>query len=217
MLASIRRTLMNDHHQNLVEELEKALSWKGQLAFREFLPETLFHYTSWNGLYGVVSSGKLWGTNYRYLNDLSEIDYGRELALETVRERGQAASGHVQPLLEEVKDRLNGTSGAADVYVTCFCATEDLLSQWRGYGSVSDRFCVGFDSSPVSKSDGYTLQRVGCVPRTMSPWLIFRRVHCGHMSIWLQLSGIPPFCQSQRLLLEAQAIRRSRRSRSISC
>ena len=35
--------------------------------------DRLFHYTSSNGLYGILESGCLWATHYRFLNDNQEI------------------------------------------------------------------------------------------------------------------------------------------------
>ena len=46
----------------------------------EFIPEMLYHYTSAYGLYGILSSGILRAGNFSYLNDSSEIQYGRNLA-----------------------------------------------------------------------------------------------------------------------------------------
>jgi hypothetical protein len=38
----------------------------------------LFHYTDLQGLRGILSSNTLWATNYRYLNDRSELTLFRQ-------------------------------------------------------------------------------------------------------------------------------------------
>jgi hypothetical protein len=46
-------------------------------------PETLYHYTTQDGVLGIVRSGELWATNVQYMNDRREFF----LALETAAER----------------------------------------------------------------------------------------------------------------------------------
>jgi hypothetical protein len=35
--------------------------------------EKLYHYTTWDGLLGILQTQTLWATHYRFLNDYSEI------------------------------------------------------------------------------------------------------------------------------------------------
>src|SRR5258707_13783550 len=42
----------------------------------DFLPGSVYHYTSAAGLYGIIQSGILRGSNFAYLNDASGIRYG---------------------------------------------------------------------------------------------------------------------------------------------
>jgi len=46
---------------------------------RDFLPSTVYHYTSAAGLYGIIDSAILRGSNFAYLNDASEIRYGESV------------------------------------------------------------------------------------------------------------------------------------------
>jgi len=39
------------------------------------VPELLFHYTTAAGMRGILDSSRLWATNYRFLNDTSEVAY----------------------------------------------------------------------------------------------------------------------------------------------
>ena len=140
---------MNEAEQKLVEKLRS-------IFFRvanpsdpgSFWPEILYHYTSAAGLFGIISTGKLWGSHYNYLNDASELAYGREIALHVVREKLKADSTALgRSCLETVLDRLDAEAKVIDLYLTCFCQNPDLLSQWRGYGTASGRFCLGFNIS----------------------------------------------------------------------
>jgi hypothetical protein len=37
-------------------------------------PETLYHYTTQDGLLGIIQSRSLWATNVSYMNDSTEFD-----------------------------------------------------------------------------------------------------------------------------------------------
>ncbi len=43
------------------------------------LPSVLYHYTTAQGLLGILESGSLWTTNSRFLNDPTEIEYATRL------------------------------------------------------------------------------------------------------------------------------------------
>lgn len=48
------------------------------------LPKHLYHYTTLEGLKGIISSNALWATHYKYLNDSSEVDYARSIISEAL-------------------------------------------------------------------------------------------------------------------------------------
>jgi hypothetical protein len=81
----------------------------------------------------------MFGTHHRFLNDSLEVIWGKQLVARHIEEYIEAAE-------EPVKVALRMFEGAPvedywDMYVACFCAEGNLLSQWRTYG----------------KSGGYTL------------------------------------------------------------
>jgi len=43
------------------------------------IPKTLWHYTSFNALVGIVTSKKIWATEYRFLNDREEFLHAKSL------------------------------------------------------------------------------------------------------------------------------------------
>lgn len=51
----------------------------------------LYQYTGWNGLCGIIESQSVWFTDYRHLNDPSELSHGVEVAHRAGRARGQAS------------------------------------------------------------------------------------------------------------------------------
>ena len=40
----------------------------------------LYQYTGWSGLCGIIESQSVWFTDYRHLNDPSELSHGVEVA-----------------------------------------------------------------------------------------------------------------------------------------
>jgi hypothetical protein len=102
-------------------------------------PEKLSHYTSAEGLQGILADGGLFLSDTRFLNDASELAYGRDLLLD--RLKSAAITGkdpRAQGVLQETERLLAGPAsqwrqGSTRVFVGSFCESDDLLSQWRGY------------------------------------------------------------------------------------
>jgi hypothetical protein len=108
-------------------------------------PDLIYHYTSVEGLFGVVQSGQLWLSDYSYLNDTRELSHGADLIGEVAAEflssesRPQAAD-----LLQHwVKDL---QAPVHRVCVASFSAAGDSLSQWRAYGPIA----IGFEPRDIS-------------------------------------------------------------------
>lgn len=122
-------------------------------------PSLLHHYTTADGLLGLLKSKRLWATHAAFLNDPSELRYAAQLIGEVLEEaipldekeaeggflsrfvttllKGQSAKAWISELVSASRDR-------AEVYLACFCQNGDLLSQWRGYGGAGDGYSVGF-------------------------------------------------------------------------
>jgi hypothetical protein len=104
-------------------------------------PDTLWHYTDAQGLYGIVSGSRLRFGDARFLNDRTERKYGA-LILEAV--------------FDEVV-RNDSTGAAADfrnltralnlnerLYVCSLSANKESISQWQRYGADGNGYCIGF-------------------------------------------------------------------------
>ncbi len=108
----------------------------------------VYHYTTAEGLKGIVQSNSLWASGAYYLNDTSEIEYGCRLAA-SVLEKGFADAGtafaeavlrHAHTILLDPDQR---KIRIVTLYVACFCEGDNLLSQWRTYSRQSG-FALGF-------------------------------------------------------------------------
>lgn len=110
-------------------------------------PGTLFHYTSGEGLLGILRSKTIWASHLRFLNDARELQYGLDLLVPHFREhiRKRVDGRWAELLVDQFVDALK----EASLYVACFCESGDLLSQWRGYAR-GGGFALGFDTAAVA-------------------------------------------------------------------
>jgi hypothetical protein len=127
-----------------------------------FAPPRLYHYTGAAGVKGILlghnSSGcsplVLRATNFSFLNDPSEINYGRNLAVTVLEEKEKQADDHDLTTLREIKASFEKQVELSEVYVSCFTKLQDDLSQWRAYGAPkAPRYCIGFSVNYEKYSD----------------------------------------------------------------
>lgn len=106
-----------------------------------------YQYTKMKSLEAMLSSGCLWATNTKYLNDYLEYQLGIDLVYNLFSSRRDKLSKEIcQDLLEYRKEYENDVFSTFSV---SFCEEGDLLSQWITYakeGGIS----IGFDFSDDS-------------------------------------------------------------------
>jgi len=123
----------------------------------------LYHYTTWEGLLGILQTQTLWATHYRFLNDYSELVLIRDKLIDfvfpIVKEKYRVLieqrkdvqrdidqmGGLDQVVLHDAKAFVDGAYKATgeEIYIVSFCGEDKnsyvnsngLLSQWRGYGA----------------------------------------------------------------------------------
>jgi hypothetical protein len=95
----------------------------------------LYHYTDLAGLNGIVSNNDLWLTHVRFCNDDEELTHGQKVVAQTLAaEKNKAIPAEQHAYLEQVEELVNKPVPDG-VYICCFCAKDNLLSQWRGYAA----------------------------------------------------------------------------------
>jgi Protein of unknown function (DUF2971) len=117
----------------------------------------LYHYTTSIGLKGILKDRAFWCSHTSTLNDPFEIKYGQKLIAEVLKESiDQENREDLHVFLEHMLDMVK----AFDIkiyhtFVACFCKSDNLLSQWKGYSSKGDGYCIGieFSSSTLFSSD----------------------------------------------------------------
>jgi len=108
--------------------------------------QSLFHYTDLGGLHGIVNSSDLWLTHSRYSNDDEEMFHGYRVARDLIKENERTHQNEPARIeyLKAVRKLLQEPV-PEDVYICCFCKTDDLLSQWRSYGANGTGVSIEFD------------------------------------------------------------------------
>lgn len=111
------------------------------------LPELLYHYTSQEGLIGIVQANCLWLTDYSYLNDPKELVHGSDLIVRAIQEMmPDVACATSKDILESWQENVLNwqelrESSPIRVCLASFSKLGDDLSQWRAYGRISIGFC----------------------------------------------------------------------------
>lgn len=113
----------------------------------ELIPNVLYHYTSADGLIGILGGKSIWLTDLRYMNDMSELQYSRELVKKRL-----AAHLEIAELSEIQKEFIRRVGSSFDpfdfghsVFSASFCEKGNLLSQWRAYRGRGGGYAIGFD------------------------------------------------------------------------
>src|SRR5260370_25611704 len=140
----------SDWQRAFMDQLTGA--WPGPPAYDSaFSGKELFHYTTVDGLKGIIEENCIWATAASYLNDATEIEYGCALLDGVFQDWQDANEKKIEALglqvLSELrntfKDPLSKSAMTTGIYVTCFCERDNLLSQWRAYGQKGG-YSVGF-------------------------------------------------------------------------
>lgn len=124
---------------------------------------TLYHYSSLDGLLGIVRSKSLWASNIYYFNDASEITYGSDILKKVIS--GSKVDENQGRFLDEFSNWLDTFSHTIHQYFV-FSLTEEgnLLSQWRGYTPKGKGVSIGFEPKElVRKVENQGLKIVKCV------------------------------------------------------
>jgi hypothetical protein len=116
------------------------------------IPARVFHYTSGQGLIGILESGTLRATQIACMNDAKELTHSADELNKVIDERraagklGADADFILTKMQKQLLDSGAETSGA---FIACFTEQEDDLSQWRAYGGGEGGYAIEFDAQAI--------------------------------------------------------------------
>jgi hypothetical protein len=120
----------------------------------------LYHYTDQKGLDGILESGCMWATHYRFLNDSSERKIGFGIYSKAVEKVVNSKKNLFPEGPDKWNEVLSNYFDLTDAYTVSFSKDRDdenigqagdRLSQWRGYTSGTQGFCLGFINQSIAE------------------------------------------------------------------
>lgn len=112
------------------------------------IPETVYHYTNAAGLEGALRSGKIWLTDFRFLNDSAEFTQSVEIMKSVINERLEGEGYIISSFYKKILEYSNG-GNAKNGYVFSLTSERDDLSQWRGYANEGMGFSIGLAGQDI--------------------------------------------------------------------
>ena len=114
------------------------------------IPTPLYHYTSQDGLLGIVQKREIWATNLLFLNNSMELNYAIQMLQHAIEKMKQNLSEEEFRFIKEFGEQLDDINAPLSqningIYVCSFSKNGDQLSQWRGYCTDDIGFSIGFD------------------------------------------------------------------------
>ncbi len=130
---------------------EKLQTWSSTYKKRPF-NGNIYHYTNLAALSGIVSSRSMFCTDYRQLNDTTELSLGLEVLEAAIAARAEAAGISAN----DVNDALDHLAllRQAPFHISMFAASFSMdgndLTQWRAYAP-RDGISVGFHETKLRR------------------------------------------------------------------
>lgn len=106
---------------------------------------SLFHYTTWAGLQGILASQRFWATAHDCTNDEAELVSADDVIVEVAKDLQKNATGgavEVLKLFVEGYATLQVTK-VVSICLACFSVARDDAAQWRKYGDEGRGVCLG--------------------------------------------------------------------------
>lgn len=121
----------------------------------------LYHYTSLQGLLGIVRSKVLWASEVHYLNDAEELKCFANCINAHISQRLEGDDANAA-ILRQFREWLAGRmSHGPMLFTTSFTENGNLLSQWRGYCPPGKGVSIGFEPAALAAAARQALFMMG--------------------------------------------------------
>lgn len=109
-----------------------------ELRNRKINPQqSFYHYTSSNGLNGILNNKKIWFSNTKFLNDEQERSYTYKLLIDEINKMPNSKlNDGLRCYYDENSKEINNVNTNLfeyDYYIACFSNNKDSLSLWNYY------------------------------------------------------------------------------------
>ncbi|NEJ95262.1 DUF2971 domain-containing protein [Rhizobium leguminosarum] len=120
------------------------------------IPRTLFHYTSAQGLIGILGEHKIWFSDATFMNDGSETTWGINLVTVAIDQLIADKPAEEKDAGEALKIEVGRAMEALQPVIFCMSSRNNLLNQWRDYGKDVVPYSIEFDVQEFEKWGGKT-------------------------------------------------------------
>lgn len=109
-----------------------------------WVAEDFCHYTTLQGLIGMIENNEIWLSDHRFLNDQLEYTYGKQVSVGAITKRMDAETDiSFKKFLSKVLEHI-GKASSPGIYVASMSFSPDKLDQWKGYGKNKESVCIVF-------------------------------------------------------------------------
>ncbi len=112
-------------------------------------PESLFHYTSLNGLIGIFETQHMRASHRYYLNDQNDILHGIKFSEQIVSDWMKHSSGKKRDLarniLEILTDEKSKVANSPFTFSVSFSEKKEGAAQWQVYGDYGRGVMIEFN------------------------------------------------------------------------
>ncbi len=129
----------------------------------QVLTSTLYHYTSLEGLMGIVANNSIWASNPLYLNDYQELTLAQTMYRSLINQRLPLPPERLEEMkvLQQFDYWLSlGVINNNLIFVSSFSESGNILSQWRGYTPEGKGVSFGLHPTKIlnlASSQGFRL------------------------------------------------------------
>ena len=131
------------------------------------LPGVIWHYTTADGLLGIINTQQLYMSHILCMNDTEEyahgINYMKQAIAARDRDDVSVNAKRFHAILSQVLASSAIVYNVPDIFVSCFTGETDTLTHWLEYGHNRVGYAIGFDTSRLKNVTGQHCSLRACV------------------------------------------------------
>ena len=167
------------------------------------MSDLIYHYTSADGLLGILKSNHLRMTNVMFLNDSRELSHGLDVlfdqVIQPISQLGndyKASSDGLMTVLDAFIEQLKES---CPFYTASFCRNGDKLRQWTSY-CPNGGYSIGFNRAAIFRLHSFLLNNASIKKAKATNPLIVVAPYANicrtsKKPIELSVPTSPPFCK----------------------
>jgi hypothetical protein len=124
---------------------------------------TIYHYTSADGIAGIIDNHEIWMSNTAFMNDKTELRMLQDNP--TILKENDFTNEHIRNAWRNMAGQKYFDN---NYYMASFSMAKDLLEQWRAYGC----YCIGFDAKKLLMRKGISFYRCLYTAKDIKKWIL---------------------------------------------